>query len=426
MSEPNRILAPTLLPVFRIWVIGIVVFVAVSPTDITPMYRLYLALAYTFLFFLPVMSARYSRISSSALVDYDAIKFRWVAILLAVQFFAIETATQFYTGSSLLAAFRATLAGRNIYGDYQSYFADAQIAYAPIMTRLTYIFLLALGKVIFVFSVVNFFVGTRYRISGFIFMVCGCVVYLGFGIARGTFFEVFEVACGIFYFWYMASTALRESRVQRRKTVLIVAGIMGVILVGLFVLNAMRRFENATLFFHGCSQNFCYESYGINDFIEHPLYLLTVYFGNGGYFIAALLDATLKYGETAYLLPFQSIVFNWGSDEFGIRSFMCGRYAQCRFVWTPEVATIISIFGILAIPITNILLVSFGRLENWVIHNFSVPGMLLLYFLFVLAISLPSANFFTISTPSIISTAVLIGLVLWRRGIQPRREIYAQ
>lgn len=420
MTTSDRIISPSLLPIFRYWVIGIVVLVMASPTDIPIAYRMYMLLVYACLFFYPLISPRLDLSTISTSIDYAPIKFRYAFLLLIVEFISISIATQFYTGEAFISSFVTALSGQNTYGAYQEYFSEAGIANMSPFSRAGYVLLLGGAKLIFVFSVINFFLSRRRDGWSLLFMVSAATMYLGFGLARGTFFEVFEIACAILYFWFMTSVARRARRVERTKAILYFSILGSAALIGLFVLNAMRRYEDATAFFQQCSPNFCFSPWGLTDYLEFPIYILTVYFGNGGYFIASLFDATITQGQTAYLIPFQSVIFHWGASEFGVRSFMCERFVECQFVWTPEVATVISIFGILAFFVTNIGIMALARLENHIIKFPSLSGMMLLYFMFMLVISMPVANFFTISTPSIISTAILISFFTWQK-IKPWR-----
>ncbi|QHD70735.1 hypothetical protein GS397_26895 (plasmid) [Sphingobium yanoikuyae] len=414
MTHAARIAAPALLPIFRYWVIGLVLLVAISPTDIPASYRLYLFLVYGLLFFYPVVSRRHDNLSMARSIQYSPINLRSAVVLAAIQIAAVAIATQFYTGSSVFSAFSATLAGENTYAAYQSYFNEAQFSAQSPVTRLVYIVLLALAKVIFVFSVLNFFLGLKRSFYSAAFMAGCCIFYIGFGLSRGTFFEVFEVACAIFYFWYMTSVIANEREVKRSKAVLYTALIGSVTLVALFFINVARRYGDSFVI-KSCTQNFCYEPFGLGDRLEHPIYLLTGYFGNGGYFISALFDTMFEHGEAAFLIPMQSVFNNLGSDEFGVRAFMCEKHVSCQFVWTPEIATLISTFGIFTILVSNMLVTYLGKLEASIIRNFSVVGMLLLYFAFIFVISLPSANFFTTSGPSILATLFLSALFVWQR-----------
>lgn len=410
-----RIAAPTLLPVFRLWLVGLVLLVAISPTDIPASYRFYLALVYLLLFFYPLFSSRYGRMEGARAIQYTGIAFPWALLLLVIQFICIYLATLYYTGANYFTAFTSALSGQNTYGAYQQYFAEANISTSSAYVRGFYAGLLAAAKLIFVFSVINYFMCRRRSFGSAVFVVCACVLYLGFGLARGTFFEVFEVACAILYFWVMTSVSRGRRKITRNKRVVWFFAIAGIVLIGLFILNAMRRYEDSAAFFRECSSNFCFNPVGLGNYLEFPFYLLTVYFGNGGFFIASLFDATVAHGEASYLIPMQSVIENWGAKEFGLRALMCERYVSCRFVWTPEVATLISIFGILAIPIVNTLLVQFGKFESFVLDNPSMPGMMLLYFVFVFCISLPTANFFLVSTPSIVAALVVVGVFVLRR-----------
>ena len=335
-------------------------------------------------------------------------------LLLVVQFIATDVATRFYTGLDLTSGFIGALSGKNTYGLYQEYFDAQGIAFTSGLSRIQYVILLAISKLIFVFSVINFFFLRRRTPSSLMFMALSSTTYLAFGLSRGTFFEVFEVASGIMYFWFMTSmTITKARRVKRSRLILVASGFISILLIGLFIANALRRYDDAYSFYRACSPNFCFVPWGAGNLIEYPLYLLTVYFGNGGYFMSVLFQITALGEQLAYLIPMQSVLSAAGG-EFGVRNFMCGQYIECRFVWSPEVATVISIFGVAAIAITNIGILAAAKFERRVIAEGSIPGMMALYFVFVLAISMPTANFYTISSPSIVGSAIAIGLWLLR------------
>ena len=418
-SIAPRLAAPALLPIFRYWTIGIVVLVIISPTNIPFANRMYLPIVYGLLFFAPIMSRPYSRPAEARSVDYRGVGLPIIALLLVIQFIATDVATRFYTGLDLVSGFLGALTGKNTYGLYQDYFAEQGIAFTSGFSRVQYVLLLAMSKLIFIYSAVNFFLLRKRTFAALIFVVFSSIIYLGFGLSRGTFFEVFEIVAGVMYFWFMTSVKVtNRKRARRSKRIILVAAFGSIALIGLFVINAMRRYENAHSFYSACSPNFCFVPWGLGDLVEYPLYLLTVYFGNGGYFMSVLFEITALGEQLAYLIPMHSVLTDAGG-EFGILSFMCGQYITCRFVWAPEVTTVISIFGVVAIAATNIGMLAAAKFERRIIAEGSVPGMMVLYFIFVLAISMPTANFYTISSPSIIGSVIAFGLWLaW-----PKRRV---
>ena len=300
------------------------------------------------------------------------------------------------------------MSGANAYAEYQRHFSQAAIGQATLLAKALYIVLLALAKLATVFFIANFFLAARRTPVLFLCAFASSGFYLAFGLARGTFFEVFELATAYAYFWGITAN-LQElrGRVRKSKLFRFVIVTTPIALVTLFVANALRRYDDTAAFFSQCSPNFCFDAHGFPFAIEYPLYLLTVYFGNGAYFLAKLYDATVFHGEWSYLIPFVSIR-DFSLNDFGVRNFMCGVYVECKFVWIPEVATLISIFGILAVPLTSLIYSGARRFEHWVFYSPALAKVMTLYFVFLFLISLPVANFLLISSSSVLCLALLL------------------
>ena len=125
--------------------------------------------------------------------------------MLIIQFIGISIATAYYTGSDLFSAYSNALSGANAYSEYQKHFAESAIAEASLGSKATYILLLSLAKLLTIFFIANFFLSAERNASTTAGLLLATAVYLGFGLARGTFFEVFELAVAYAFFWSMTS-----------------------------------------------------------------------------------------------------------------------------------------------------------------------------------------------------------------------------
>lgn len=412
MNQKLTLLSPSILPIFRVWLIFIVGLFVISPTDIPISYRIILLLTYPILFFSPYLNRANKVPHAAHRILYRNIPRSVALTLILISAASVAICIQFYTGRSAVPAVLDALQGVNTYGAYQAHFREASIGQMPAASRAIFVLMLAIVKLIFVFLTMNVFLSSQRSHFRIVLAVVACALYISFGLARGTFFEVFEVACVFTYFWF--SRSIRESAhgLKRSRGIIIVIALLGFILIGLFILNAMRRYDDVSVLFNQCSPNFCNVGPPELSFITYPLFMLSVYFGNGAYFFVKLVEAAFMYGETAFLLPGHSIFANTNPDEFGVRGYMCEQYVACRFVWTPEVVTLVSVFGLFTPIVTNLGLLWIGNYERFALENFSRAKMALAYFLFVLVISLPVANFFTISTPSILASGILLGWIL--------------
>lgn len=419
MAQDSKLISPSIIPIFRIWLLFIIALFVLSPTDIAFEYRAAVAVLYPLLFALPLFGYRADLQRRSIRVKYTPIPASIGVIMVAASAVFVAVCIQFYTGQNALTAVISALSGRNTYGIYQEYFRESNIAQMPVTSRATFVLLLAFAKISYIYLTMNLFLSADRSYFRVALATAACALYVSFGLARGTFFEVFEIACAVLYFWFGTSIVDFSGIIKRSNKVFVVAGIAGVVLTGLFILNAMRRYDDAAALFDQCSPNFCLNAPSSLSFISQPLFMLTVYFGNGAYFFAKLVETTFIEGRYLYLLPMQSIFTVTNPEEFGVRGFMCGHYVACRFVWSPEVATLISIFGFFTPIATNLGVMLLGKYERFAIRNFSRARLALSYFVFVFVVSLPVANFYTVSTPSIVAS---IALLAWIVFVERRRS----
>lgn len=410
--------SPATSHLLRYWILFTIFIFFIGSTDIPVKNRFFLCAAYAILFLCPLfISPRSGIIRAIPFKKFPATTILLSFSLLIVQYIATDIAARFYTGTPLLEGVLAALKGANTYGEYQKYFSENLIKNTTVLQRAPFVACLAISKLILLYSSINYFLSVAKRKVALSILSTSSIIYIGFGLTRGTFFEVFETLLALGYFWYLSrrSGHTAQSAFGRWATVGQVL-VAGMIVLTLFMINISRRFQESSLLFDRCSTNMCYSGWGFSYLVEYPVYVLNTYFGNGPYFISILFEKTLQGLEGAYLLPMQSILFS-STEEFGVRGIMCGIYIDCRFVWTPEIATVLSVLGIGTIFAIPILVKAIDRFECKALKENDRISLMLVYFLFVFEISLPTANFLTISTPSMVAFFALLVAKQIRGGI---------
>lgn len=414
-----RLLSPTIMPASRYWVLGLLTMILISPSDIGAFERLSIVGIYGFFYAYPLLYKLWAPPSQKRLIAYQSPGISIILPVLVAQFICVSISTSYYTGSDIISAYANAISGSNVYSDYQRHFREQGISEALLSSKAIYIIFLAVSKLTTVYLIANFFLAANRTQFSMLAMVVSSFIYLGFGLARGTFFEVFELASAYAYFWSITSNEISlTGLIRQSKTFRFVLIFGPLILAFLFIINALRRYNDASTFFSQCSPNFCFSSYGLPFYLEYPIYFVTVYFGNGAFFMAKLFEATIWYGEWQYLIPMKSVLDNSGAG-FGVRDFMCGTYVQCKGVWVPEMATVISIFGLAALPITNWIFHFSQKTEAWAFRKPDMIKLLILYFVFLFLLSLPVANFLLISSSSIVALGILVAVLAARPQRQP-------
>lgn len=406
--------APIMMTLFRYWIIIIPLLLFVSPTDISLTHRVY-GLLFFLIFFLTSYTYSNKR-SHNITLEYAGVGRFFCVISIFIQILAVNFAIKYYTGSDIFTTVVNTANGINTYSDYQAYFAENEIGRLPILSRMNAILLLALTKLIFVINVANFFLkSSKINAADIATVLLSTLIYVTFGLARGTFFEIFEILCAYAYFISMTSARLsnKTKRIIFSKRFIITAIITALIFIALFIINTIRRYDEVSKYFDTvCSSNFCFTPIGVLPALEYVLFILTTYFANGAYTLAVLFEQTVIGNELLYLIPMQSMFFYIGVENSGVREMMCSQYVNCKFVWVPELTTILSIFGIFTVFLTNLLIPKIYQLELFMLRKFSIFGIITLYFLFIFLLSLPVANFYLISSSSIVCTVVMLALHL--------------
>lgn len=404
--EEEKIIRPSLKLLLRYWIIGICTLILVAPTDIPFTNRLIACLLSLLFFWTAYFPIKRDRIRGAILVTpiSDMSKSTKVTLVLT-QFIFIEIASRFYTGSGLLDGINGLFEGANTYRSYQKFFSESQISSQPPYMRLHIIFLLALGKLIFVAITCEFYLSSyKNSLFSIVTFLLSIIIYVSFGLTRGTFFEVFEVAIANIYF-SMISKYTKPLNI--RKALISISKRIGLALLPvLFVFNAMRRYDDPLQFLqHVCSSNFCFSPYDISFSIEYVLYLLSTYLSNGIYSVSVFYEQVLSGNSTEYLIPLYGY-FLPDSQAVGVRGAICELYLNCRFVWVPDLTIFMSLFGLAAFLAVPLFIQYAHRLEISLMRRGTIGSYILLFYIAVFLISLPVGNFITTSSANILGLII--------------------
>lgn len=345
----------------------------------------------------------------------------WVLFLLILVEFALaDYAARFYTGSGLLEAILNLISGESNYYNYQNHFAENKLS-GLTLEKIPAIIAAAAVKGLYLFIISIFFLYRNKQKPRYFLLLCIIPLIL-FSIARGTFFEVFEITLSIFYFHKITSTKPSQSLITRIRNNLYLA-VSFVLLTFLFSLNAASRYEDKSSFLEKtCSVgDFCFTPYTSFTTFEHSIYFLSGYFSTGLYFITQYILLLFDGKLLSSLIPFVTLsTFN--IDKIGLTADLCNNYIDCGVAWQPDLFYWFSFFGlILCLFIFPICFYYLIKLEKILLENLNLYSLPLAYLLLVYLISIPVGNFFTTSSSSYICAIVFT--ILWSARRKKRNPL---
>lgn len=338
-------------------------------------------------------------------------------LLILIEFALADYAARFYTGSGLLDAISALKAGESNYYLYQSHFAENNLS-GLTLKKVPAILAAAAVKGIYLFVISIFFLYRNNQKPKYFLLLCIIPLIL-FSVARGTFFEVFEISLSIFYFHKITSSKAAPSlNVRIRNNVYLVTTF--VILTFLFSLNAASRYEDKSSFLEKtCSLgDFCFSPYTNFTTLEHSIYFLSSYFSTGLYFITQYILLLFEGKLLSSLLPFTTLSI-FSTKEIGLTEDLCANYINCGVAWQPDLFYWFSFFGfILCLFIFPVFFYYLIKLERVLLRNLNLYSLPLSYLLLIYLVSIPVGNFFTTSSSSYICAIAFTLLWLIKRKIK--------
>ncbi|WP_143129293.1 hypothetical protein [Variovorax sp. PDC80] len=326
-----------------------------------------------------------------------ALSLRTVVALLILQLVSVAYAINFYTGSSIFSVITGSLAGENLYLSYQNYFRDEGVAEFSI-GKIPAILGLAATKSIFLFLFASVFLGNEPKGIRRVMMLSALPIVL-MSMARGTFFEIFEILVVVAY-----GISLRTRRFKAKYVFYFLA--VGISFFVLFILNTIRRYEDAESYFaSSCATlNYCFSPYGFAFYVEYAIYLLSTYFSMGIFFLSNYISIIFSGNLLSSIFPLASTSF-FGLMENGLERELCRRYLDCSAVWMPEVISWVSFFGLLIVfPAVWLFIRAANKFEIQALKTGSRYSFPILALLLIYLVSLPVGKFWTVSSQNILST----------------------
>lgn len=258
---------------------------------------------------------------------------------------------KFYTGQMPWNVIFNIKNGISNYSIYQKHFAEANIAIMGIK-KFPYVFMNFFAQALFIYSYIHCLIVEKSGREFYGFLISISLAKLYFGLARGTNFEMFEVAF-ITIYCYWNSTKRKIS-------------LGNVIKIGIGILLCVVLFS-MVISMRGVTDTYVKISGGIYTdqmkvipryfpMLSKIIALLSAYFAFGVYNISYYFNhffmATIKNGICG-IVPMGNLIIKEGIPNTSNTDFL---HSVC---WTPDIMQIISVFGIIVCPLIAFVM---GRL----------------------------------------------------------------
>lgn len=392
------------------WLFFLSILFLFAPNNTPIINKIIFVLVFLMLFF-PIFIVKDRFISNVSFNIPTVLSNSKLYLIIILQFFAGEYASRYYTGIGLFEALVQTLEGINNYAAYQNYFSENSIEVFTI-SKLPAILASAFVKGVFLYSISVFMLYKNQKGRKY-FLLLSIIPLVLYSIARGTFFEIFEIVICILYFYKVTSTkivSVLKLKSLKNNIYLISTAI---VLTFIFSLNAAKRYESKSLLINSecLIEGMCFEPYSNFISIEFPIHLLSGYFSVGMYFVTEYITILFDGNLLPSIIPLVTTKF-FNFTKLDLVSDLCTSYVPCGVSWQPDLFGWFSSFGlILTLLIFPLFFYLVFKIEKLLLHNLNLYSLPLLYLLFIYVISLPVGNFYTTSSANILCTFYF--LVLW-------------
>lgn len=325
-------------------------------------------------------------------------------------------AARFYTGSGFSDVFSTILHGGSNYNNYQVYFSEMSLQVFS-LNKVPPILSMMIMKLSLVYVFLDFFIYRRasvfvVRFASLCFVTFS---YVYFSIARGTSFEIFEILLIIIF-----CVGLRGGwRVFNRKYFFVFLSAVFSLIIYSYNISSRYEFDEVDL----CMTSvMCQDAgsaiYKISPVIGELTVKLSLYFSFGIYYLSKLIDFYLSLGIEGLVL----LTLPWGAglNPALASAHMCKDLIDCGASWAPGFERVIYTLGLPGSLIFISLLGGFSRVLYIKAISGGVVSAALLYFIFLLMVSLPVGNFVTDSSSSMLSLFALLIVFCFRRLIYRR------
>lgn len=392
------------------WLFFIIILFLFAPHNI-PLGNKIIFILLFFILFYPMFFIKDRYTSKSLLNIPSTVGNSHLIVLLILQLFLGEYASRYYTGTGLFEALSQLIKGTNNYSLYQSYFSENNLNEFGIK-KLPAIFAAAFLKGVFLYSI-SILVIYKDNSKPKYFLFLSIVPLVLFAISRGTFFEIFEIAFCVLYFYKISNKKILNPLKAKsiKKNIYLLS--VGASLAAAFSYNASRRYEDVSALINSecLLEEMCFTPYTSFVSIEHIVYLLSGYFAAGMYFVTEYVNLLLEGKVLSSMLPFATTKL-FSSTEIGLVDDLCENYMYCSVSWQPELFSWFSFFGfIFALLIFSLFFYIIFKIEKKLLDNLNLYSLPLLYLLLIYILSIPVGRFYTVSSSNILCT--IFFLIFW-------------
>lgn len=333
----------------------------------------------------------------------------------------------FYTGNTFNDILDTLLGNNTNYRNYQMYFESNNLSELSVK-KMPYIISFALIKLGASLSILKILVFQEKRKKiDYITLLFIIFSFLYSSIGRGTSFELFELFTMIVFAFLLKIRIKIGSLTLPRRNIFQIVGV-SLILIIYFIINIANRFNVAESIiesdfsFINCATNeFCVDNksliYKISPVFAVTLFQLANYFTFGIFFSSKLITGVfLKSieGFLSFVIPSGAFLF-FGKSYTNI---VCELLIDCGHDWIPDIVMLMMYLGGMG---TVLFLYYLGVVSGKFFIkavNGSLFSSLLLYYIIVFVISLPSGNFITASSSN--QLCILVSVIMYNYSIEQK------
>ena len=320
-------------------------------------------------------------------------------------------AVKFYTGKSPFGVINSLRSGSSVYQSYQNYFVANGLAFMrwqKIPAVLSNIFL----EFVFIYSYINVIIIDNRRKKDIALLVIATGAKMYFGIARGTNFEMFEIAfLAIYCYWTRKATQTQK----RKRIILMVVGTLFCVLAFDLVITMRGMHGNHVWISQEIYTDENSEIVHVFPAFSKIIGRLGAYFSFGTFFTSYYFNHFLfdNIGNfIAGLIPFGNLMVE---DILPNTTSTAHLQSLC---WTPDIFFVIKYFGVMGgVIVYSILGILYNRLQILTDKNEKDAFVeMLKFFVIYEMFSMPIGNFVWISSPTRITFLLtLFELIIGRR-----------
>jgi len=323
----------------------------------------------------------------------------------------------FYTGLTPNVVLRGIADGVSNYNEYQRHFSEKEIGNFE-FDKIPAILCFGYVKSILFYSILRVLFFRNDGWPGYVSVFFVIASYFLFSLARGTSFEIFEISIVIFFAIFLRTgKSLREIALGPSFLFLLVLG-SGALVLYSYNISSRYGFSEVDLCINS---DICYDEHEYLNLFSRELAILSAklagYFSFGILYISNLL-------ANFWLVDFGNFFGILLPGSFEYRQ-LCDVLLECAVSWVPDWERYIYIFGIPGFLIFMFFLGVATVFFYGEVLKKDCSGLVVLFFIFFLIISLPVGSFIFDSSSNLIALFFFFGAFLFKRvRIRLQRKLH--